>query len=200
MLKEKLRKKYRNKRQSLSSTIISRNSSIITNKLDSYILKNNYKNIMIFVSFRNEIYTHDLIKKWLIERDKNIFVPYIENDIDQMKISQIKDFEKDLERGVYNILEPTEKIKNNNEVYDLDIIVVPGLVFSKDGYRIGYGGGYYDKFLSKVSNEVKKVGIVYSDFVVNDLPVDEYDLPVDLIMTEKETIFPKRWYFAKFIW
>ncbi len=192
MLKEKLRKKYRNKRQSLSSTIISRNSSIITNKLDSYILKNNYKNIMIFVSFRNEIYTHDLIKKWLIERDKNIFVPYIENDIDQMKISQIKDFEKDLERGVYNILEPTEKIKNNNEVYDLDIIVVPGLVFSKDGYRIGYGGGYYDKFLSKVSNEVKKVGIVYSDFVVNDLPVDEYDLPVDLIMTEKETIFPKR--------
>jgi len=192
MLKEKLRKKYRNKRQSLSSTIISRNSSIITNKLDSYILKNNYKNIMIFVSFRNEIYTHDLIKKWLIERDKNIFVPYIENDIDQMKISQIKDFEKYLERGVYNILEPTEKIKNNNEVYDLDIIVVPGLVFSKDGYRIGYGGGYYDKFLSKVSNEVKKVGIVYSDFVVNDLPVDEYDLPVDLIMTEKETIFPKR--------
>jgi 5-formyltetrahydrofolate cyclo-ligase len=89
-------------------------------------------------------------------------------------------------------LEPTEKVKNNNEMYDLDIIVVPGLVFSKNGYRIGYGGGYYDKFLSEVSNEVKKVGIVYSDFVVNDLPVDEYDLPVDLIMTERETIIPKR--------
>jgi 5-formyltetrahydrofolate cyclo-ligase len=189
--KEKLREEYKNKRQNLSSTI-SRNSSIITNKLDSYIQKNNPKNIMIFVSFRNEIYTHDLIKKWLTEGDKNIFVPYIKSDIDQMKIRPIKDFEKDLERGVYNILEPTEKVKNNNEMYDLDIIVVPGLVFSKNGYRIGYGGGYYDKFLSEVSNEVKKVGIVYSDFVVNDLPVDEYDLPVDLIMTERETIIPKR--------
>jgi 5-formyltetrahydrofolate cyclo-ligase len=89
--KEKLREEYKNKRQNLSSTI-SRNSSIITNKLDSYIQKNNPKNIMIFVSFRNEIYTHDLIKKWLTEGDKNIFVPYIKSDIDQMKIRTIKYF------------------------------------------------------------------------------------------------------------
>lgn len=180
------------KRQNLQSTVINKNSSIITNKLDSYIQENNYNNIMIFVSFRNEIYTHDLIKKWLTEEEKNIYVPYIESDIDQMEISQISNFEKDLEPGVYNILEPTKEVKNKNERIDLDIIVVPGLVFTKDGYRIGYGGGYYDKFLSEVSSKVKKVGIVYSDFVVDDLPVDDHDLPVDLIMTERETIIPER--------
>ena len=109
-----------------------------------------------------------------------------------MKISQIEDFDKDLEKGVYNILEPIEKVKKESNNYDLDIIVVPGLIFSKNGYRIGYGGGYYDKFLSRVSDKVKKVGIVYSDFVLDDLPVDDYDIPVDLIMTERETIIPKR--------
>ena len=190
--KEKLRKEYMTKRANLQSTIINKNSSIITNKLDSYIHKNNFKNIMIFVSFRNEIYTHELIKKWLNDGEKNIYVPYIESNIDQMKISQIEDFDKDLEKGVYNILEPIEKVKKESNNYDLDIIVVPGLIFSKNGYRIGYGGGYYDKFLSRVSDEVKKVGIVYSDFVVDDLPVDDYDIPVDLIMTERETIIPKR--------
>lgn len=198
--KEKLRKKYMTKRQNLQSTVINKNSSIITNKLDSYIQENNYNNIMIFVSFRNEIYTHDLIKKWLTEEEKNIYVPYIESNADKMNISQISDFENDLEHGVYDILEPTKEVKNKKEGVDLDIIVVPGLVFTKDGYRIGYGGGYYDKFLSEVSSEVKKVGIVYSDFVVDDLPVDDHDLPVDLIMTERETIIPKRWYFAKSIW
>ncbi|MCF8001226.1 MAG: 5-formyltetrahydrofolate cyclo-ligase [Halanaerobiales bacterium] len=190
--KEKLRKEYMTKRANLKSTIINKNSSIITNKLDSYIHKNNFNNIMIFVSFKNEIYTHELIKKWLNDGEKKIYVPYIESNIDQMKISQIEDFDKDLEKGVYNILEPKEKVKKESNNYDLDIIVVPGLIFSKDGYRIGYGGGYYDKFLSSVSDEVKKVGIVYSDFVVDDLPVDDYDIPVDLIMTERETIIPKR--------
>mgnify|MGYP000674514920 CR=1 FL=1 len=190
--KDKLRKEYMTKRANLQSTIINKSSSIITNKLDSYIHKNNFKNIMIFVSFRNEIYTHELIKKWLNDGEKNIYVPYIESNIDQMKISQIEDFDKDLEKGVYNILEPIEKVKKESNNYDLDIIVVPGLIFSKNGYRIGYGGGYYDKFLSRVSDKVKKVGIVYSDFVLDDLPVDDYDIPVDLIMTERETIIPKR--------
>lgn len=190
--KDKLRKKYISKRQALSSTLINKKSSIITNKLDTYIQENNYDNIMIFVSFKNEIHTHDLIKKWLTDSENNIYVPYIDNNKHQMSISKIKDFEKDLERGVYNILEPTVDIKDEEEIYDLDIIVVPGLIYSKDGYRIGYGGGYYDKFLSGVSNEVKKVGIVYSDFVVDELPVDEHDLPVDLIMTEREIIIPER--------
>ncbi len=190
--KEKLRKKYITKRQDLSSTTINKKSSIITDKLDSYIQKNFHKNIMIFVSFRNEIRTHSLIKKWLTESEKNVYVPYINRVNDQMNISKIEDFEKDLEHGVYNILEPTEEVKNKDKFYDLDIIVVPGLVFSKEGYRIGYGRGYYDKFLSQITNEVEKVGIVFSEFVFDGLPIDHHDIPVDFIITEKETIIPKR--------
>jgi len=66
------------------------------------------------------------------------------------------------------------------------------LVYSEKGYRIGYGGGYYDKFLSTISNNVKKVGIVYSNLVVNELPINNYDIPVDLIITDNKNIEPKR--------
>ena len=191
--KERLRKLYQNKRQKMDDNLIKRKSELITDKIFDYIKENNYKNIMIFVSFRNEIYTHDLIKNLLKVKKTNIFVPYIDKSVDEMKISHITNYETDLEPGVFGILEPKEKLRNsNNFKNNLDLIIVPGLVYSKKGYRIGYGGGYYDKFLSSIPENIKKVGIVYSNLVVDKLPINKYDIPVDLIITDHENIKPKR--------
>ncbi len=186
--KEKLREKYFEKRQSLSNEYIKKKSQVITHKLDEYIEEKNYKDIMIFVSFRNEVNTHGIIKKWLKDNEKNVYVPYIDKKLDEMKISKINDFENDLTPGVFDILEPREELKGSSSRKDLDLIVVPGLIFSKQGYRIGYGGGYYDMFLSKIKSRVDRIGIVCSEFIVDELPVDSYDLPVDLIITEQESI------------
>lgn len=186
--KEDLREKYFEQRQKLSSSYLDKISKKITTKLDEYIKENNFKNIMIFISFRNEIKTHQLIKRWLSEKDKNIFVPYIDKDIDEMKISKITDFNSDLKEGVFKILEPKKSLRKKDNNQNLDLVVVPGLIFSKQGYRIGYGGGYYDKFLSNIKSKVEKVGIVMSDFIVEKLPVNDYDIPVDKIITEQEII------------
>lgn len=193
--KEDLREKYFEKRQSLSNKFINEKSKLIIDKLRDYVIENAYENIMIFVSFRNEIKTHDLIKSWLNDNQKNIFVPYIDKDLNEMRISKIDSFENDLIPGVFDILEPREELKSNKKIKELDLIVVPGLIFSQEGYRIGYGGGYYDKFLAEIDRKVDKVGIAFSDFVVDTLPVDDYDQPVDKLITEKEIISFTRWYF-----
>ena len=191
--KEKMRTIYQNRRQEMNKDILNKKSNIITNKIYDYIKENQFNNIMIFVSFRNEIYTHDLIKKLLDENNTNLYVPYIDKDVDEMKISHITNFDKDLVPGVFKILEPKENLRQDDNLKDkLDLIIVPGLVYSEKGYRIGYGGGYYDKFLSSISKNVKKVGIVYSNLVVNELPINNYDIPVDLIITDKKNIEPKR--------
>ena len=191
-IKEDLREKYFDIRQNLSDKYLEEKSKLITDKLDKYVEEKQFNNIMIFVSFRNEINTHPLIKKWLKDKDKNIFVPYIDNNLDKMKISKIKDFHQDLSPGVFDILEPIEELQKDDSANYLDLIVVPGLIFSKQGYRIGYGGGYYDMFLNETEPEVKKVGIVFSRFIVNELPVDDHDLPVDLIITEEDIIKAER--------
>lgn len=190
--KEKLRELYQKKRKQMDEIILKNKSNSITDKVYSYVKENSYKDIMIFVSFRNEIYTHDLIKK-LLEENINIYVPYIDKNDDEMKISHITNFANDLKPGVFGILEPKEQLRTDINLKEkLDLIIVPGLVYSKKGYRIGYGGGYYDKFLSSITGDVKKVGIVYSNLVVDKLPVDSYDIPVDLIITDKKNINPKR--------
>jgi len=186
--KNKLRKEYLRKRENLSLEFIKEKSKIITAKLKQYIEKNNYKNIMIFVSFRNEVQTHNMIKELLSEDDKNIYVPYIDKRVNNMRISKIEDFEKDLQPGMFNILEPKINLRKDELYKKLEMIVVPGLIFSKQGYRIGYGGGFYDKFLSKIKDDVMKIGITFSPFIVDKLPVDKYDLPVDLIITENNEI------------
>ncbi|MBS3810654.1 MAG: 5-formyltetrahydrofolate cyclo-ligase [Halanaerobiales bacterium] len=186
--KNNLRKEYLRKRENLSLEFIKEKSKIITEKLKKYIEKNKYKNIMIFVSFRNEVQTHNLIKELLSEEDKNIYVPYIDKSVNDMRISKIEDFEKDLQAGMFNILEPKIKLRKDELYKNLDMIVVPGLIFSKQGYRIGYGGGYYDKFLSKITEDVKIIGITFSPFIVDKLPIDKYDLPVDLIINENNEI------------
>lgn len=195
-LKEELREKYFEKRQNLSDEFIKNKSEEIINKLVEYVQEHNYNDIMIFVSFRNEVDTHGLIKKWLKDKEKTIYVPYIDKDLDEMKVSKIQNYIKDLKPGVFDILEPREELKGNTSIKNIELIIVPGLIFSKQGYRIGYGGGYYDKFLSKVKPTVDKIGITCSDFIVDDLPVDKHDLPVDKIITDQEIIDIARWYFA----
>ena len=73
---------------------------------------------------------------------------------------------------------------------EIDLVVVPGAVFDRRGYRVGYGGGFYDRFLSnKVRKEVPKIAVGFDLQVIDgNIPTNEFDFPVDFIITEKEII------------
>ena len=152
--------------------------SIINFKL--YNLSNS---IFIFVGFGNEVDTMNLIKDAL-EKNKRIYVPKIDNKNKIMKVMKIRSTDE-LKPGIWGILEP----ESNEELdEELDLIIMPGVAFTKHGERIGYGGGYYDKFLEKANPKIPKVALAFSLQVLEELPQESFDIKVNYIITEKEVI------------
>ena len=142
-----------------------------------------YKNadiILCYVSTPLEVDTHALIKRAL-EDGKKVAVPKCKPETTTMDFYFINSFD-DLEKGTFGVLEPIEE---QCELYqgDKGICIVPGLCFDHSGYRLGYGKGYYDRFLTNYSQT--KIGICYNDCVQQRLFHGRYDVPVDLLITER---------------
>lgn len=90
--------------------------------------------------------------------------------------------------GKYGILEPGESMPEYTAPQADDLILVPGVLFDREGYRLGYGKGYYDRFLSALrtqENDIVVAGIIAADFIVDTLPREEWDIPVRWLASEK---------------
>lgn len=183
--KEKLREKYLAKRSSLTTGQVKNASNKIAVKFLDVVDRMAAERIMLYYSFRNEVITHNIIDK-LLTQNKKVFLPYTVVAEKELRISQINDIKDDLIEGVYGVMEPRKK--ENQSVKDLDIVVVPGMVFTIEGYRLGYGGGYYDRFLSSLSEKTRTIGFVFDRFLLNEFPLEVHDLPVEMIITEKNII------------
>lgn len=173
MKKEFLRKKYKEKRDNIKNKVTKDNliyQKVINNK---DILSS--KTLLIYISINSEIDTIKIINYFL--NTKNIAVPkIIDNDMFFCYITNLND----LTPGKYNIPEPT----NENIVTDFDnaICIVPGICYDKENYRIGYGKGYYDRFLSK--NKIKTIGLCYKECMIEKIDNDKYDYKIDEVITD----------------
>lgn len=170
-MKQELRIKYRNIRKNIKFKKLK--DFIIFLKL---ITNKNFKKskiILTYVSTKEEIDTILFIKYFL--NKKIIATPKVENN--EINFYIINSF-NDLKLGKYNILEPITNKKITN--FKDSICITPGICFSKDKYRIGYGKGYYDKFFSK--NKVYSIGLCYKKCIIDSIPIDKYDKQVDKII------------------
>lgn len=143
------------------------------------------KKILIYVSFGSEIDTHRLIVNAL-DAGKTVCVPITERKTHTITPSQILSMDE-LEPGEYGILAPKpDKIRPvPGEIIDLTL--VPGLAFDRNGYRIGYGGGYYDRFFEKYPHG-KKIALCYDFQLQDSIPLNSFDIPVDILITESKLI------------
>ena len=147
------------------------------------------KKIFMYVSYDSEINTKEIINKALMD-NKKVYVPRTEFKTRLMDAVEITSLENLIE-SKYGILEPSteEPYINPNE---LDLIVVPGVAFDRNGGRVGYGAGFYDRYFKKISKDrikkIKKLALAYSFQVLDNVPMDEQDVPVSCIITEKEFI------------
>lgn len=144
----------------------------------------NAETIFTYLSTDNEIDTKEIVLRAFRE-NKRVALPHVRNR-PQMDFLLIDDL-YNLERSRFGILEP---VFNRDKIIESDqttLIIVPGLVFDTKKFRIGYGGGYYDYFLSR-SVFLKSIGLCYSTQVIDNVPACPYDRPVDIIITEKEMI------------
>lgn len=140
--------------------------------------------VTYFVSFRSEVDTIPLIKQGLAS-GKRVLLPITDLKNRQLLFSELRDFERELCLSSYGILEPKPEWIRLVPVDEIDFILTPGLVFDRLGYRIGYGGGFYDRFLASLTQKPPTVAVAYSLQVLEEaLPHEEYDIPVDWIATE----------------
>lgn len=140
--------------------------------------------IGITVSRFPEVDTYQIIRKaW--EQNKTVTVPKCTREERQLTFRILRQFQE-LESVYFGLYEPiedrTEAVSSNS----IDLLIVPGLAYSYQGYRIGFGGGYYDRFLT--SYDGKTISLAFSLQMVNQLPVEPHDLPVSKIITNQEVI------------
>ncbi len=156
-----------------------------SNSITEQVLKldeiNNARTIFIYISYATEVHTHELIKA-LLDAGKTLAVPKIV-DSDFMQAESFSSWE-DLVPGELGILTPGNSKPCHGP---FDVALTPGLGFTLSGHRMGFGRGYYDKWFAQ--NKVRhKIALAYEAQLVEDIPVEETDVPMEKIVTEKRVI------------
>lgn len=141
--------------------------------------------ILFFVSFRSEIDTFLLIRQALAHGVR-VAVPLIVAKDKELKIFAITNLDGDLVPGYKGILEPDPLRCPELDPATLDLVIVPGSVFDRLGGRMGYGGGYYDRFLANRSPQAVRVGICFDLQLVDKVPMAGHDQYLDYVVTESQ--------------
>lgn len=179
MKKSLLRQRAKSFRQSVDLAVDSR--KISTGILEQIFFKN-AKNILLYFPMKHEI---DL-KYLLNNQSKNYFLPRVsENNLD-MTIHKYISSNK-LVKNSYGVYEPcVNSEKFSPEI--LDLVIVPALMADLKGFRLGYGAGFYDRFLKLLKKDCIKVVPVLNELLIDSLPIDEWDEPVDYIVTQAQVL------------
>lgn len=177
--KEFVRKVVREKKRALTCEEIDFKSQVIIERLcqcEHYI---NANRIYAYVNYNQEINMSFLFEKtWA--NDKKIFVPRVKGQ--EMEFCRINSMD-DLEKGAYGIMEPKITCEMDDEY--AGVMIMPGLAFDKMHHRIGYGGGFYDRYLNEHPDFVK-IAMCYDFQVFEEIESEEFDIPVDLVISESE--------------
>lgn len=116
---------------------------------------------------------------------KVVYVPKCLPKMRKMDFYQIHTYDQ-LEIVYYNLLEPKPDACKKVDKQNIDLLIVPGLLFDQQGYRVGFGGGYYDRYLADFPNHT--VSLASANQVVRNVPAESFDIPVDTIITDKGSI------------
>nr|WP_106779873.1 5-formyltetrahydrofolate cyclo-ligase [Lysinibacillus timonensis] len=158
-------------------------ASIMNYLLQEPIIKN-AETIGLTISNKPEVDTYLLIKE-LWSLSKRVAVPKCNPEKRTMDFYEIQEFSQ-LETVYMNLKEPNTEQTSYIAPRSLDVIIVPGIVYDLKGFRIGYGGGYYDRY--NVNYNGKLISLAFDFQIVEEVPKEQHDIPVDLIITELRKI------------
>jgi len=184
-MKEVLRQKMLKKRSDVSKSKILEKSNQIKKRLFKMKEFNQARAILFYVSYDNEVYTHNMIKE-CVSNGKHVIVPVTNKENRSLILSKLENWD-DLDYGNYGILEPRKEHVKEVSLDVIDLIIIPGVAFDERGYRIGHGMGYYDGLLVN-STKAIHIGLAFEFQLVDEIPVEEHDMKVDKIVTEGRII------------
>ena len=175
--KNNLRTKYKEKRRNIIDK--KEKSKVICKKIINSLCYKNANVIAIYRSLPDEVDTTDLILNSL-KNNKRVLLPRVINS--EIKFFEIKDLNYKCEKSKFNILEPVEDYNNYVEKNEIDLIIVPGLCFDKNGNRLGFGKGFYDRFLADISTNI--IGICFKEQIIKKVPITNDDIKVNYVITD----------------
>lgn len=181
--KNSLRKSVLSFRSSLDKNDVLSMSADIFRQFLSIEKIRHASRFMLYVDFRNEVATREIISA-LLDLDKEVYLPVTLKEEKRLIPKRIFSLD-DLVSGAYGILEPNVDAPIIVPSL-LDVVVVPGSVFDKNGYRTGYGGGYYDRFLE--NTDAIRIGVCFDFQLVDDVFPENHDKRMDFIITEKSIL------------
>tara|TARA_Y100000310_G_scaffold344949_1_gene460707 strand:+ start:6449 stop:7015 length:567 start_codon:yes stop_codon:yes gene_type:complete len=183
-MKAEIRKQILEKRNSLLEEEVNKKSGLIKERLFSLEEFRQADSVLFYVDFGNEVRTREMMD-YSVKLGKTVIIPYVKDD--RIELSVFGDF-SELEKGRFGILEPRKEfIREYNG--SIDLVIVPGIAFGPRGYRIGFGGGFYDRLLSEERfKDSVKVALAYGFQVIEKIPDEGHDVKVDKIITEERVI------------
>ena len=158
-------------------------SKTLQDHLNGLINFQNYKIVASFISFKSEISTQ-FLNEFLLNNGKILCLPIIKNNSETLNFIEYN-LKTKLVSGKFGIMQPS----NLSKEFFPEIILTPCLAFDENGFRLGYGGGYYDKTFSYLKTRKHKfisIAVAFDDQKIDELVHDKYDQKIDYILTEKK--------------
>lgn len=181
--KSSLRKRILALRRAQSSWDIEKKSDNIKGELFTFSTFDEAETILFYLAVKDEVQTEKMIEESL-QKDKRVVVPFIDWQRKEILPSEIKNLAKDIKIGILKIPQPKKNLYSPFSPASIDLVIIPGVVFDRKGNRLGFGAGFYDRFLGKLSDTTKLVGLAFELQLVDNVPSQSHDVAVDYLITE----------------
>lgn len=185
-MKKDIRKRVLQIRDSISSAKRIEKSSSIMSTLFMLPEFEQARVVFFYASFRSEVETIPSINSAL-KQGKRVILPVVLKKDRRLALYEISTLEE-LVSGYMGIPEPFHNEKEETALKDIDLIIIPGAAYDRRGSRIGYGGGYYDRFLVRMDRDVPIAAPAYKEQIVDEIPTEPHDKKVSIIITDDEVI------------
>lgn len=184
MIKAAIREQLRNILDDITPDRLKRKSREACEKLCQTPEFNRAKTIMMFLSLPREIDTTCALS-CAFQQGKTVLVPTVSWHKKTLMAITLSSLDCEMTEDHYGLRNPTNAIAVDPS--QIDLVVVPGLGFDNQGYRLGRGGGYYDKFLAQRDFKGMTCGIALEEQVLDQIPIADHDIAIDMLVTDKKT-------------
>ena len=187
--KKLLREEVASHRKNENKENIESKSIEITGRVINLVPFIGSQSIMCYMDFNNEVMTRYIIRH-CFEYGKRVVLPLVDKTDGLRRIVpyEIMDEVRDVIPGTFGILEPKKDRAKTINPEEIDVVIVPGVAFDLHKNRVGYGAGLYDRFLESVKTGCTKIGIAFEFQIYDAVPVEEHDISLDFLITEKRII------------
>jgi 5-formyltetrahydrofolate cyclo-ligase len=188
MSKQRLRKKFLAAREQLPPPVRAGYNVEITKRLLQLPAYHRAKVILGYMNFGSEYASEQWILQ-VLSSGKRLLLPKVNKDTNLLDLYWVNDPNSQLQSGLWGIREPIiERCEPLREINEVEFVLLPGVAFSPNGARLGYGGGFYDRLLEYAPLSMARVAAAFGVQIAAQIPQDRTDIKVEIIVTEQETI------------